>query len=201
MFKNIFKPNSKQVGKAALGMTAAGTLALHMLILPWETRVYKPYWDDLGKVWTYCGGLTYPKPDITKTYTDDECESLEAAAVTVHENRLRSVINDAVESQVPDLTMAAFISWTYNVGPTAAANSTLVRLINASDFVGACNQLPRWTKVKGQVVKGLVNRRVKGDATRISEHTMCMVGIDPKYKTPLFERLYFNYQNWLASLK
>lgn len=199
-FKNV-KP--KSIGKAALGLTAAGAVALNMLILPWEGNKLKPYLD-VGGVPTACAGVT--GPDITKAYhegrvfTAPECDSLNARAVRVHEIALRNSINDDVEFKIPVFTMAAYISWTYNVGTGAAARSTLVRLVNAGEFKAACEQLPRWVRVRGVIVAGLENRRYKGDATRLSERTLCLIGLDPAYKVPLFEKLYFDYQTWAEGL-
>lgn len=191
------------MGRAALGLTAAGTIALHMLILPWEGTRTRPYLDS-GGVPTVCSGVT--GPDVTaaykagRVYTADECAALDAAAVARHEKALRAVIDDRVEKSIPDMTMAAFISWTYNVGPSAAARSTLVRRINAGDMVAACNQLPRWTRVNGRIIAGLENRRWRGDENRISEHALCMTGLDPSYATPLAERLYFQYREWVSRI-
>lgn len=202
---NIFKSLPiKSVGKAALGLTAAGTIALNMLIVPWEQTHLKPYWDKLANVATACSGIT--GPEITKayqqgyTFTDAECARMDAVAVAKHEHALRSVISDSVEKNIHDFTMAAFISWTYNVGPAAASKSTLVGLINSGRLSEACEQLPRWVRVKGSVVSGLENRRWRGDAHRISERTLCLIGINPSYKTPLFEKSYFSYLNWINDI-
>ncbi len=201
IFKNLKPP--KHIGKSALGLTAAGTIALNMLIIPWEHNVPKPYLD-VGGVPTACGGVT--GPEITKAYnegyvfTKTECDHLNARAVRKHELGLRDAIDDQVEKIIPEFTMAAYISWTYNVGTGAAARSTLVRKVNAGDLVGACDQLKRWTRVNGVVVRGLENRRVNGDSVRISERTLCLIGLDPNYKTPLFEKLYFNYQTWVENV-
>ena len=54
--------------------------------------------------------------------------------------------------------------------------------------------------VKGAVLAGLENRRWKGDAQRISERALCLIGLDPSYTTPLAERLYFDYRRWVTSL-
>jgi len=201
---NLKSPNIKSgPAKAALGLTAAGTIALNMLIIPWEQTRLKPYLD-IGNVPTACSGIT--GPEITQAYVDgyvfskSECASLDARAVRTHEMALRAAINDRIEFEIPDFTMAAFISWTYNVGPNAAAKSTLVKLINAGDLRGACEQLPRWTRVQGVVVRGLENRRVNGDGQRVSEKSMCMIGLDAKYKTPVFEKVYFGYQGWIAEM-
>jgi lysozyme len=51
------------------------------------------------------------------------------------------------------------ISWSYNVGTGAACSSTLVRKLQAGDYTGACNELTRWTRAGGKVLRGLVKRR------------------------------------------
>lgn len=63
----------------------------------------------------------------------------------------------------------AYISLAYNIGPTAFCNSTLVRKLNAKDYVGACKEILRWDKFKGQPLRGLTIRRQK-------EHEQCMSG-------------------------
>jgi lysozyme len=51
----------------------------------------------------------------------------------------------------------------YNLGPSVLDGTTLVRLGNAGDLVGMCEQMPRWVRgtVNGQkvVLPGLVDRR------------------------------------------
>lgn len=63
----------------------------------------------------------------------------------------------------------AYISLAYNIGPTAFCGSTLVRKLNALDYVGACKEILRWDKFKGQPLRGLTIRRQK-------EHEQCMSG-------------------------
>lgn len=65
-----------------------------------------------------------------------------------------------------DLTQPQFdalISFTYNVGSDAFANSTLLRQVNAGNFNSAAAEFPRWNKVKKQGIlisdTGLTNRR------------------------------------------
>lgn len=55
----------------------------------------------------------------------------------------------------------ALASFIYNVGATAFRKSTLLKLLNASDYTGAADQFPRWNKQKGKVLKGLTTRRYK----------------------------------------
>lgn len=178
-----------------LGMSAAGATATGVLIKPWEGREYVAY-QDVGGVWTYCDGIIDRRflklPPYR--YTDAECDAHLSREVQAHEARLNACINPDIE--IPDLTKAALISFTYNVGSGAACKSTLVRKVNAGDLKGACDQLGRWVYVKGRVINGLVNRRVRGDRDRVSEKTVCMIGLDPSYKTPLFEKVYVAFKNW-----
>ena len=53
----------------------------------------------------------------------------------------------------------ALASFIYNLGETNLARSTLLRKLNASDYVGAANEFPKWNKQKGKVLRGLVKRR------------------------------------------
>lgn len=61
----------------------------------------------------------------------------------------------------------AVVSWAYNVGTPAACKSTLVRKLQAFDYAGACRELLRWDKFKGQPLPGLTKRRQ-------DEYRLCM---------------------------
>lgn len=181
------------VGKPA-GITAATILAITLLIQPWENGAngkprLTPYLDS-GKVATACTGAT--GAEITAAYnsgrvfTEKECRAIDERNFATH---AESVYRLVTYRPLPDLTGAAFISFHFNVGANQFASSTLLRKANAGDMKGACEQLPRWTRVKGVVVRGLENRRYLGDNERVSERTVCMIGLDPSYRTPLFDRL------------
>jgi len=53
----------------------------------------------------------------------------------------------------------AYVSLTYNIGEGAFCSSTLVRRLNAGDYAGACKEILRWDKFRGQPLKGLTERR------------------------------------------
>lgn len=53
----------------------------------------------------------------------------------------------------------ALASLIYNIGIEAFRTSTLLKLLNARDFVGAANQFLVWNKAEGQVLEGLIRRR------------------------------------------
>lgn len=53
----------------------------------------------------------------------------------------------------------ALVSFAFNLGEGALAQSTLLRLLNAGDYAGAAAQFDRWNKAGGRVLPGLVRRR------------------------------------------
>lgn len=63
----------------------------------------------------------------------------------------------------------AYISLAYNIGPTAFCGSTLVRKLNAQDYAGACKEILRWDRFKGEPLRGLTIRRQK-------EYQLCTSG-------------------------
>lgn len=54
----------------------------------------------------------------------------------------------------------ALVCFTYNVGQGNLANSTLLRKLNHGDFEGAAHQFECWNKAAGDVLPGLVRRRL-----------------------------------------
>jgi lysozyme len=53
----------------------------------------------------------------------------------------------------------AFLSLAYNIGPGAFCGSTLVRRLNAGDYAGACAEILRWDRFRGEPLRGLTLRR------------------------------------------
>lgn len=53
----------------------------------------------------------------------------------------------------------ALVSFAFNLGDGALAQSTMLRLLNAGDYTGAAAQFDRWNKAGGRVLPGLVRRR------------------------------------------
>lgn len=61
----------------------------------------------------------------------------------------------------------AFVSLSYNIGTGAFCNSTLVKKLKAYDYEGACKEILKWNKFKGEPLKGLTHRRQR-------EYKLCM---------------------------
>lgn len=63
----------------------------------------------------------------------------------------------------------AYVSLSYNIGPTAFCSSTLVKKLNVQDYAGACESILSWDKFKGKPLRGLTIRRNEEYKRCISE--------------------------------
>jgi lysozyme len=144
--------------KAAAGTATAGVIAATVAFVgPWEGLRTKAYPDALARnIPTVCYGETRGV-QLGDSYTKEECDAMLATAIVDFRRRLTECIPSLPD--MPQGVQVAFTSWSYNVGTGAACRSTLARMANAGDLVGACNQLPRWNRAGGRVVRGLSNRR------------------------------------------
>ncbi|MEG4813423.1 glycoside hydrolase family protein [Microcoleus sp. K5-D4] len=71
-----------------------------------------------------------------------------------------AVSSDIVQVSLDSNQFSALVSFTFNVGSQAFADSTLLRLLNQGDFQGGADQFPRWNKGEGnQELAGLTRRR------------------------------------------
>jgi len=64
-----------------------------------------------------------------------------------------------VHSDINRNQLGALVSFSFNVGLGNLRHSTLLRMVNAGDFVGAADQFLRWNKAGGKVLAGLTRRR------------------------------------------
>jgi lysozyme len=53
----------------------------------------------------------------------------------------------------------AFVSLAYNIGEDAFCKSSLARKLRAGDYAGACREILKWDKFRGQPLRGLTLRR------------------------------------------
>lgn len=53
----------------------------------------------------------------------------------------------------------ALCSFIYNLGCGNFSNSTLLRLLNEKDYLGASKQFIKWNRAGGKILTGLTNRR------------------------------------------
>lgn len=150
---------------AAYGLSGALVLAGAGTISFYEGKENKVYVDPVG-ILTSCYGHVDPELKKGQTFTDDECfEQLAEDLVSHDKGMMRNVKVELSEKE-----HAAYLSFTYNLGVKAFANSTLLRKLNNEDRVGACNELLRWNKANGKVLSGLTKRRQE-------ENKLCLEGV------------------------
>lgn len=70
-----------------------------------------------------------------------------------------SAVNEYVEVKLNQNQFDALVSFVYNLGAGNFKSSTLLRKLNAGDYLGAANEFKRWNKAGGKVLNGLVRRR------------------------------------------
>jgi lysozyme len=81
--------------------------------------------------------------------------------------KYEGAVKQCVKVPLHQYEFDAFLSLSYNIGPTAFCGSTLVKKLNALDYSGACREILRWDRAQGRQVRGLTIRRQ-------SEYETCM---------------------------
>lgn len=153
---------------AAGGLAASLVLTGSVLVAPWEGKENRAYQDVIG-VWTICYGQTQGVKK-GQMATDEQCMDDLANELPVYRKQMLKY----VKVPLTDYQEAAFLSFSWNVGPSAFGKSTLVKKLNAYDYNGACAELKKWVFADGKKFQGLVNRREE-------EYQMCM-GTHPAIK-------------------
>jgi lysozyme len=81
-------------------------------------------------------------------------------------------IDDLVTVPLNDNQFAALVSFTYNLGIRAFANSTLRARLNRGNYASVPGQLNRWVHSRGRRERGLIRRRkAEGDLWNLPGHT------------------------------
>jgi lysozyme len=68
-------------------------------------------------------------------------------------------VDKAVNVDLNPNQFEALTSLCYNIGVKAFSNSTLVKKLNAYDYVGAAMEFPKWSKAGRDRLAGLLRRR------------------------------------------
>ena len=111
-------------------------------------------YQDVGGVWTIGYGHTATaRPG--QTITEAEAEALLRSDLAQAER----TVSNLTTVDLSDGQFGALVSFVYNVGAGAFRQSTLLKKLNAGNYDAVPAELARWNKVKGKVVRGLVNRR------------------------------------------
>jgi len=74
-------------------------------------------------------------------------------------NNFEGALKQCVKVPLTQGEYDAYISLSYNIGSGNFCSSTLVKKLNGQDYEGACQEILRWDKFKGQRLPGLTKRR------------------------------------------
>lgn len=128
------------------------------LIKQFEGLRLNAYDDGVG-VWTIgYGTIKYPNGVRVKRgdkITQAQADQYIANDVATFERAVNMLVNVPLNQNQFD----ALVSFTYNLGATNLAASTLLKKLNSKDYKGAAAEFPKWNKAGGKVMTGLVRRR------------------------------------------
>ena len=123
------------------------------LIKKFEGCELESYQDSVG-VWTIGYGHT-KGVEKGMTITKDEADRMLIEELVEYEG----YINDMVTVNLGQCEFDALVAWVYNLGPTNLKNSTLLKELNAGNYLVVPQEIKRWNKAGGEVLKGLIRRR------------------------------------------
>jgi lysozyme len=110
---------------------------------------------DLVGVLTIGWGHTGPDVFDNMTITEEDAENL-----LEHDlYRAEKAIQDKVFVTLNQNQYDALVSFIFNVGVGNFESSTLLKLLDTNDFIGAANQFLRWDHAGGKEIAGLLRRR------------------------------------------
>jgi lysozyme len=124
----------------------------------WEGVKYKPYQDEAG-VWT--NGVGHTGIDVIPGHIVDDAQVDQWLSQDLR--TAEGAVNRLVKVPLSQSQFDALVSFVFNTGTNAFANSTLLKKLNAGDYDSVPGELAKWNKitVKGRKVsnRGLSNRR------------------------------------------
>ena len=150
---------SVRVGVLSAMMALALPLTAHH-----EGLRLRAYLDPVG-IPTICYGET-KGVELGQVRSKQECDDM----LTARLGYFAYQVDNAVTVTMTPEIHAALASFAYNVGVGAFKRSTLLKKLNSGDYVGACNELPKWKYAGGKVWAGLVKRRQE-------EKALCLSGV------------------------
>lgn len=117
-------------------------------------------YQDIGGVWTIGYGHTSAaggmKVNKGLTITNEQAEQLLKSDL---ERMTYPVIRRLVKVPLTQGQFDALSSFIYNLGEGQVSSSTLLRLLNNGDYIGASNEFGRWVYANSVKLDGLVRRR------------------------------------------
>lgn len=114
----------------------------------------KAYRDPVG-ILTIGYGHTGSDVREGQTLSEQEAVQLLMDDVRFAEVAVKAYVNVPISQNQYD----ALVDFTFNCGVGALRSSTLLKKLNAGDYIGAGQEFQRWNKAGGKVLPGLTKRR------------------------------------------
>lgn len=127
-----------------------------------------PY-HDIASVLTVCTGHTGPDVVPNKYYPPSECAKLTTQDL---DKAAKGVLKTSPQLVYHPMQLASVISFSYNIGVTGYANSSVARDFNLGNFKSGCSDLLKYTYAGGKYSSGLANRRQQ-------EYKICVSTLTP----------------------
>lgn len=108
-----------------------------------------------GDPWTIGWGTTGPNVYPGLQISQEQADQWLVEDVA----KFEKCVERALAVRVTENQFSALVSLAYNIGCSALQGSTLMRLLNAGDDVGAADEFPKWNRSGGKVMAGLKRRR------------------------------------------
>lgn len=112
-------------------------------------------YQDAGGVWTIGYGSTGNDVDENTSWTQEHAEERLASDV----EKFSAGVMKMLTVSLAQCQYDALVSFAYNMGLRALANSTLLKLVNKEEFEAAADQFHLWIHCAGKILPGLVTRR------------------------------------------
>ena len=138
------------------------------------------------KVPTCCYGHTdaagEPKYKDTKNkkFTKEEGREILLRDLKGYEDAVDSLVTVPLDEN----QRGALVSFTFNLGKGNLKKSTLLKKVNAGDFVGASEEFSKWINAGGKPLEGLKRRRAAEAALFVSGVTLAEPTVEAPVEAP-----------------
>lgn len=135
------------------------SVAGRRFIEAFEGLSLRAYWDSTGKVWTIGFGHTNAAgpPRVYEGMLIDEPEADRILAADLAS--VETEVEHLVKVPLTQAQFDALVSFQFNTGWLGHRNCSLLRALNARDYVRADADFALYDRSGGQVLRGLVRRR------------------------------------------
>lgn len=132
-----------------------------VFISNWEGWLNKPYNDPVGHCTIGFGHLLHRGPCTSADYDEWGTISKKKGYQLLRADTkfAGDAVVKLVKVKLNQDQFDALTSFTFNCGVGALTSSTLLKKLNAGDYKGAADELPKWVYADGQKLPGLVRRR------------------------------------------